>query len=128
LIREREIKTTEREAEKRRRRGLTPAETRAKVIERKAETARKKNARAQESADRLQAAMAVVGGDFIPDDIEDNFDDENNFDDQATITSMTKMALMRMNMKFETRAVTPTFILSFLFHCCAHKLNFSCLT
>jgi hypothetical protein len=115
LIREREIKTTEREA-------------RAEIIERKAETARKKNARAQESADRLQAAMAVVGGDFIPDDIEDNFDDENNFDDQATITSMTKMALMRMNMKFETRAVTPTFILSFLFHCCAHKLNFSCLT
>jgi hypothetical protein len=55
--------------------------------------------------------MAVVGGDFIPDDIEDNFDDENNFDDQATITSMTKMTLMRMNMKFETRAVTPTFIL-----------------
>jgi phage-related minor tail protein len=85
VIREREIKTTEREAEKLRRRGLTPAETRAEIIERKAETARKKNARAQESADRLQAAMAVVDGDFIPDDIEGNFDDENNFDRENNV-------------------------------------------
>jgi hypothetical protein len=29
--------------------------------------------------------MAVVDGDFIPDDIEGNFDDENNFDRENNV-------------------------------------------
>lgn len=91
VIREKVTKAAEKVAEKERRQALTPAQAKAEVLERKAESARRKVARVNESAERLRAALDIIGSRHIADENDNNFVNENdamnenNFDEEYGI-------------------------------------------
>jgi hypothetical protein len=76
-IRDRDLKTADKVAEKERRKRLTPAEAKLEAAARKAETGRKKAEKLLLGAERLRIALDAVGAEHITNENVENDANDN---------------------------------------------------